>query len=40
MPTAGEPSPEARAVWVVQGKGSEGVLRSCDTWSAAPDAVA
>lgn len=38
--TAGEPSPEARAVWVGQGKGSEGVLRSCDTWSAAPDAVA
>lgn len=38
--TAGEPSPEARAVWVGQGKDSEGVLRSCDTWSAAPDAVA
>ena len=38
--TAGEPSAEARAVWVGQGKDSEGVLRSCDTWSAAPDAVA
>ncbi|MDV3295756.1 MAG: hypothetical protein LOY01_08065 [Brachybacterium paraconglomeratum] len=38
--TAGEPSAEARAVWVWQGKDSEGVLRSCDTWSAAPDAVA
>ncbi|WP_341853780.1 hypothetical protein [Brachybacterium sp. GPGPB12] len=39
--TAGEPSPEARAVWVGQGKGSEGVAaRGCDTWSAAPDAVA
>ena len=38
--TAGEPSAEARALWVGQGKDSEGVLRSCDTWSAAPDAVA
>ncbi|OFT44365.1 hypothetical protein HMPREF3159_15850 [Brachybacterium sp. HMSC06H03] len=38
--TAGEPSAEARAVWVGQGKDSGGVLRSCDTWSAAPDAVA
>jgi|GEM_PF-2095743 len=38
--TAGEPSAEARAVWVWLGKDSEGVLRSCDTWSAAPDAVA
>lgn len=38
--TAGEPSPEARAAWVSQGRDSGGVLRSCDTWSAAPEAVA
>lgn len=38
--TAGEPSAEARAVWIRQGRDSEGELRSCDTWSVASDAVA
>ena len=38
--TAGEPSAEARAVWIRLGRDSEGELRSCDTWSVAPDAVA
>jgi hypothetical protein len=38
--TAGEPSAIARAVWVGAGRDGDGVLRRCDTWSAAAEAVA
>lgn len=38
--TVGEPSAAARAIWVGVGQDGEGVLRACDTWSAASEAVA